>query len=338
VSVGPNGVEANGRVVTRNAIGPQAMINPDGTVVAFVSAATNLDASVTNRSGTNDVFVRDLITGTNETVSTDGAGSTLRASSVLQGLSDDGRYVLFEAGGTVYLTDRVLGTRTVIADGTDPFSVCGTLASDGIAQARMNGNASKIALEQRCRLSALPTGNDVDHVVVLDRALGTTVDAHSFTTPRRTDGLGRMSYASNADLLVWPESSVAAPTSEIMAWTSTRGAFNLIGSAVPLLDAYASRTGRYVAFTELVGGATQVWLFDRNIDGLTVVSETADGRASSGSEPVIADDEGTMVFTSSAGDLVSGDTNAVADVFTRPISSVFGAAAISRTTRISRVR
>ncbi len=95
------------------------VMTPDGTSVAFISAATNLVAGCTN--GIPNVFARDLITQTTWLVSvgTDGAGVNMATPRI----TPDGRFVAFFSSATnlvpgispasqgeIYVRDRLAGT------------------------------------------------------------------------------------------------------------------------------------------------------------------------------------------------------------------------------------
>src|SRR5262245_18928628 len=97
-----------------------AAMTPDGRYVAFQSLADNLVAGDTN--GTEDIFVRDRLTGTTERVSVDSAGGQAYFASQFPGdIFADGRFVSFHsvadnlvAGDTndefdVFVHDRATG-------------------------------------------------------------------------------------------------------------------------------------------------------------------------------------------------------------------------------------
>jgi Tol biopolymer transport system component len=81
--------------------------SPDGTKVAFTSEATNLGPLDTN--GVQDVYVRDLSTGSTSLVS-DGSGE---ASGPI--FSPTGLKVAFTGAHDVYLRDLVAGTTTLVS-------------------------------------------------------------------------------------------------------------------------------------------------------------------------------------------------------------------------------
>jgi Tol biopolymer transport system component len=94
VSASTNGGVADG--ASRN-----PAMTPDGRYVAFVSAADNLVIGDTN--GIPDVFVRDLVLGTNILVSVGAVTSNATyylqpSSSEAPDITPDGRYVVFQSG------------------------------------------------------------------------------------------------------------------------------------------------------------------------------------------------------------------------------------------------
>ncbi|MGD9880667.1 MAG: DUF4214 domain-containing protein [Reyranella sp.] len=104
-------------VVTRVSIGEggaqaisdssDAVFSPDGTRIAFSSAASNLVAGDTN--GAIDVFVKDLATGTIECI-----GSALHNGSTTSApvFSPGGTHLAFRSGNGVFLYDLATGERT----------------------------------------------------------------------------------------------------------------------------------------------------------------------------------------------------------------------------------
>jgi Tol biopolymer transport system component len=108
-------------------------VSSNGQFVAFYSDADNLVAGDTN--GFRDVFVRDLVAGTNYLVSVNTNGTAGDCLSTDPAISGDGRYVAFTssadnlvAGDTnnaqdVFVRDLLAGTTTLVSvstDGIDP--------------------------------------------------------------------------------------------------------------------------------------------------------------------------------------------------------------------------
>jgi Tol biopolymer transport system component len=111
ISVAADGGFANGAST-------DPVMTPDGTCVAFISAASDLVAGDTN--GIPDVFVRDLITQTTWLISVGASGTSSVMDTPL--ITPDGRYVAFfstaqnlapgvpsNSPGEIYVRDRVAG-------------------------------------------------------------------------------------------------------------------------------------------------------------------------------------------------------------------------------------
>ena len=86
VSAGASGYSGNG-------VSTQPAISGDGRYVTFASFATNLMAGDTNHA--EDVFLRDVLAGTNSLVSVTPAGGFGDGNSFQPSISTDGRFVLF---------------------------------------------------------------------------------------------------------------------------------------------------------------------------------------------------------------------------------------------------
>ncbi|HLT96616.1 MAG TPA: S-layer homology domain-containing protein [Acidimicrobiia bacterium] len=85
----------NGTQLTSNASDPD--ISADGTKVTFASVASNVVLGDTN--GQNDVFVRDITSGTNTLVSISEGGTQGNNNSYLPAISADGTHVAFLSPG-----------------------------------------------------------------------------------------------------------------------------------------------------------------------------------------------------------------------------------------------
>ena len=96
VSTDAGGIQANGYSYS-------PVFSPDGTKVAFYSAASNLAPGDTN--GSYDIFVKDLTTGAITRVSTDAGGIQANSSSYIPTFSPDGTKLAFYS----YATNLVPG-------------------------------------------------------------------------------------------------------------------------------------------------------------------------------------------------------------------------------------
>lgn len=128
VSVSGNGEPGNGPST-------RPVISADGNVIAFLSAAGNLDPNDAN--GLLDVFVHDRGSGMTELVSVDSDGNPANGASGRIGtlnpaISADGRYVAFESFATNLVPDDTNGVADIFVH--DRFTSRTTrvsVASDG---------------------------------------------------------------------------------------------------------------------------------------------------------------------------------------------------------------
>jgi RHS repeat-associated protein len=126
VSSAPDGSQANG-----NNILPY--ISPDGRFVTFASSATNLgiDLGGVDPTRHQQVYLRDLQTGTLELISVTTSGKGATGGNQAGPISADGRFVVFISGGgdvlpgtccgSLYLRDRVAQSTSRINGGGGPF-------------------------------------------------------------------------------------------------------------------------------------------------------------------------------------------------------------------------
>jgi FG-GAP-like repeat/WD40-like Beta Propeller Repeat len=85
-------------------------ISADGRYVVFQSRASDLDGSVTDNNSQQDVFRRDLATGTTQMVSVNTAGTSSGNSNSYHAekgaaISNDGRFVVFSSNASSILSD-----------------------------------------------------------------------------------------------------------------------------------------------------------------------------------------------------------------------------------------
>jgi Tol biopolymer transport system component len=266
-----------------------AAMSADGRYVAFTSVAANLVAGDTN--GTSDVFVRDRQTGTTERVSIDSAGAEGTNYSDDPAISADGRYVAF--GSTA---DNLVAGDT---NGSD----------DAFVRDRQTGTTERVSID-----SAGVQGNDYTGDVVIS-ADGRYVGFYSYA-----DNLVAGDTNGTADVYVHDRQT---GTTELASLNGA-GAQGPTESTEPALSA----DGRYVAFTShsdnLVAGDTNatgdVYVRDRQTGTTERVNLDSNGVQSIGndsSEPAISADGRYVTFSSSAENLVAGDTNMSRDIFVR---------------------
>ena len=140
------------------------VISADGRYIAFLSLSTNL--SDADLDAVEDVFVRDLQTGTTTFVSraSGAAGAAGSGNSAFPVISDDGRYVAFESGSTNFSDQDVdaatdIFRRDVLGptlDATPPDTVIDTGPSGPTADATpdFTFHATESGSTFKCRIGA----------------------------------------------------------------------------------------------------------------------------------------------------------------------------------------
>ncbi len=285
VSVSTGGIQGNGASPDPHG----ARLSGNGLFVAFKSTASNLVAGDTN--GYGDVFVRNLALGTTTRVSiaTDGS-QAVGGDSNNPSISADGRYVCFTSfatnlvsGGTtgshIYVRDTLNNTTNIVS--VNPAGLPANGISDSSA---ISGDGQIIAF----RSSATD--------LVLTATSGSQVFARNMT--------------SGTTVLVSTPDGV----------TSSNGSSGQLQQGV-------SADGRYVGFSSnasnLVAGDTNgtydVFLRDLQTSTTERVSVGAGGVQGNGDSysSVMSSDGRYVAFSSTASNLVTGDTNGHTDVFLR---------------------
>ncbi len=280
-----------------------ASISADGRWVAFQSIATNLAPLDTN--GQIDVFVHDRQTGTTRRVSVTSRGEQVRVGGGAPSISADGRYVAFmsptpefaagDLNGTwdVFVHDLQQGLTTVASvDGG------GTLGDGPSTSPAISGDGRLVAFFSA---ASNLTPNDTNAAVDL------------FVHDRDADGDG-----------VFDEAGAVATTRVSVDSAGNQGNADtgVLGSDE---DRYLSRDGRLVVFSSGASnlapgdtnGVSDVFLHDRQTGVTTRLSVTGTGAQGNGPSfsPQFSSEGRFVTFGSLASNLVSGDTNAAADVF-----------------------
>jgi Tol biopolymer transport system component len=262
-------------------------VSANGRFVAFDSAATNLVAGDTN--GTSDVFVRNTVAGTTIRVSVKSDGTQADLASERPSISDDGRFVAFETlsalvpsdtNGSVdiYVWDRATGS-------TSPVSVTskGLFVPGQSRAAAISGDGTKVAFWSDASSLVPGDTNGREDVFIRDLSAGTTVRV----------SLGAGGVQANG------------------------------GSRDPSLTTDGSMVAFYSHATNLVANDTNafsdIFVVTPATGAITRASRSTFGIQSNGPS-VDSDISGNglvVVFFSWASNLVSNDTNGVAEVFAR---------------------
>lgn len=333
-------------------------LSADARFVAFESMASNLVPGDTN--DTNDVFVLDRGTGDLTRASTNDLGEEGNGPSVSPSISADGRWVVFSSAASNLVPADTNGFMDIFVK--DRLTGAVVRASVDSAGQEAAGNCfwnSSISADGACVafFSAAPNlvpgdSNGKEDVFVRDLAAGTTERVSVSTAGDQGNGLssgtaisgdGRfVAFASVATNLVAGDTNGVSDVfvRDRLAGETTRvsvGSGGVQGNGASQDSVFAteapaiSADGRRVAFfsvaTNLVpsdNAVADVFVHDR-LEGETIrVSQStmeAGGDAAS-TESALAGESLFVAFTSLAANLVTGDTNAVADVFVRDFRPV----------------
>lgn len=286
VSMSSEGVLGNGE-------SSYASVSADGRYVVFMSSASNLVPDDTNNE--TDVFLRDTKNNTTSLVSMSTSGGSGNGISGYPSISADGRYVVFQSSSTDLIP---LGTQ-------NPFTL------NVFLRDMQTGETSLINLTQAGEqpdrgFSGFPAiSRDGRFVVFHSSSEGLVAEPHGI--------VGGM-HVYLRDLQSGVTERITKDYDGGIGLRNSGGA-----------QAVVSANGRYVAFhsdsMDLVEGdtnlETDVFLRDTHTNITTRLSVDSDGNEGNGpsTSPSITDDGRFVTFTSRANNLVSGDTNFVADVF-----------------------
>lgn len=319
----------------------------DGRFVAFESVASNLVPGDTN--GVRDVFVHDRVTGVTTRASVATGGAQGDGGSWTGSISGDGRYLaLTSAASTlvpgdtnevndVFVHDRYYGT-TIRASVTSD----GMQAGDHSADAMISADGRSVAFASIASDLVPGDANGDPDVFVHDRVTGTTSRVSVAADGSEPDydsespsisGDGRyVSFTSfdpglvpgdgNGTFDVFVRDRVAGTTSRVSVASTAAEADGQSGYS------RVSTDGRYVVFrsyaSNLVVGDTNdevdVFVHDRTAGTTPRASVPLDGTEADGrsDEPTVSGDGRYVAFRSDASNLITGDTNDLADVFLRP--------------------
>jgi Tol biopolymer transport system component len=341
-SVNALGVQANGQSVYAPSI------SADGSVLAFMSAASNLVSGDTNN--TTDVFVTDLLAHKVTRVSVGLNGVQGNGPSWVPKLSANGRYVVFSSDASNLVAQDTNGNTDVfVYDRSTRQTTRVSVASvGGQGNDNSGGNSSSISADGRyvafdSDASNLVSGdsNAATDIFVYDRVLKQTTRASVATskvqgnsnsgfnsTDISSDGrfVAFDSDASNlvagdtnnsADVFVYDRSSKQTTRVSI----ATNGAQGAAWSLQPSLNA----DGRYVTFesaaANLVAGDSNdnsdVFVYDRQNKQTSRVSQLPNGVQGNAEsfDSSFSIDGRYVVFRSYASNLVALDNNGKADIF-----------------------
>ncbi|HEY8583293.1 MAG TPA: hypothetical protein VIL49_10105 [Capillimicrobium sp.] len=271
-------------------------ISDDGTKVAFSSQSDNLSNLDDNTAG--NVYVRDLVAGTTELVSMDGAQGGDDDSGE-PAISGDGTDVAFTSDATnlagggapnfadVYVRNLVNDTTTLVSRPTGFNAVVG------------DGHSKAPAISHSGRFVAFQTG--------ADNLVDTDNDAVNWKVLRRDTFLGQTVLVSRATGANGTPNNNQASTPEI----SANGAIVAFDSFAQL-DPAAVPGVNNVYTRDIAGSTTTLMSRATGPDGEGVDVNTF-GHA-------LSADGQTVAFATSANNVTPEDLGGIADVFVRGLS------------------
>ncbi len=341
VSISPDGVSpfpANSTFLS---------MSRDGQFIAF--ASTNLSTAGVGSS----VYVYDASSGTNRIGSILPDGSPITAS--YGNLSADGRYLGFRVevnpGNGSYVRDLQTGQSFPIQYLYSPFPLVpfsGVSPAGGYFVILSSGLS---LIDWRTNRTITISGNNFGNVQF------TADDSNLLFT-------GNISFAAQNLLYLYSTTqktsnvlgtnvafaSISADGSTVAMTQTIPGGSHLVirdltggnVSPVPFPQAVSnfrlrsrpvlSRDGRFVTFVsanDVLGGATNkdlsdIFLYDRVLTNLTLISHSTDGgyRNGGSSQPAISANGRMIAFQSNASDLVANDRNSSSDVFVASVLAV----------------
>lgn len=265
----------------------------DGRYIAFQSRAIDVVPGV---STTGEIYVRDMLTGSNQLASAAGRAAveslmqTTNVVSYNHVVSGDGNYLFYQSSPNTY--SATLGTsglilRYHIQNGTTDI-------------VHTNAFVPRNRHEEINNLSVTPDGRFVAFVA-------------------NTNGV----YGTNTCILVWDGNSGDLT---LVSGDLTNGVPVSVTSAWPTIDP----TGRYVAFlhnegaltTNSVAGRHNIYIRDLQLNSTTLVNVDSNGIASpvgAMAAPSMDDSGRFVIFEAPDGTLAAGDRNNVEDVFVRDV-------------------
>jgi Ca2+-binding RTX toxin-like protein/Tol biopolymer transport system component len=308
-------------------------ISFDGARVGFSSDAGNLIASDTNAERT-DPFVRDLVTGTTLTAddTRDGlayyGGRFRRGPS--GGLSADGRFAVFSSRSSD-LGGGGSGYRIWVRDLQDGSTRMACKAGNAALESPViSADGHRVAFETLAtNLSGSDTNQQAD-VYWCDLDSG---ELRRVSTPM-TDGVN--TSGTSLDPAISGDGRYVAFTSDagglVAGDTGRAGVYwrDMDTGEIRLVDSGSgigmhpriSDGGNYVAFDSDSGGTAQVFRRDMLSGATDLISAAPDGPANGDSTTGSISADGNIVaFSSSATNLVDGDSNGTTDAFVRNLAT-----------------
>lgn len=341
ISVNSNGIQGNG-----NSWNPS--VSADGRYVAYSSEATNLVDNDLNFS--QDIFVYDTQTRQTSRVSNASNGMSGNRDSWYPSISANGGYVAFYSDATNLVSGDTNGTLDVFVHDRETGQTSRVSVNSNSVQGNqesflpsISANGNYVAFRSYADNLVSNDTNGVQDIFVHDRQTaqttrisvssdGTQGNGISWIPSISADGryVAFVSFATNlvvndinnnSDIFVHDRQT----SQTFLVSVATNGAQGNGYTHFPSSSRQISDDGRFVSFlseaNNLVSGDTNaaqdVFVHDRQTGQTSRVSVNSDGGQGNGSSESssISGDGRYVGFSSTANNLVSGDTNNAIDTF-----------------------
>jgi Tol biopolymer transport system component len=314
--------------------GPAPAISGNGDLIAFASTDALLATDVT--PGQDDIYVRDLETGTLSHVNIDENDVALGGINLNPVLSNTGSVIAFEhiAGGVRSIWVKETVTGTLVAGSTD---ATGTAADGASFHASLSSNGKYLAfISAGTNLTAdddngLSDGfvkNLADQSIINVSMLADGTQANRATSDISVSGDGNVIVFTTAATNL---SGSTAAIERVYIKNAASGELSVVSAdAAGVLangasyHASVSENGRYVVFTSKAFNlsdeapilSSSIYRKDMQTGALMLVSTDASGHAGKGdSDMSVISADGRYVMFESTANLTPGDGDGKTDVF-----------------------
>jgi len=325
-------------------------VSADGRYVSFETLGPLLPGS---SAGVFQIYRRDRVTGETHLVSGSSGGVAGNAPSLRSSISADGRYVLFYSSASNLVTGDSNGVRDVFLKDMHTGEL--EIISKSSSGTPGNGDSFEAAMSSDARFVAFTSmatnlsGSAITrqrHVYLRDRQSGNTrlvsttssgvlANQPAFSPALSDDGRYIVYYSKASNLTAGTSGSAI----QILLHDTTSGNNVLLSKDASGAEgndlSYSpsiSSDGNLVAFTSfannLVPGdnnsVSDVILLDRLNNEMRVITQSESGQLGNGAAiatPALSRSANSIAFSTYANNLISGDTNNVADIFVANLSS-----------------
>lgn len=322
ISVASDGTQGNGSSSSGD-------ISSDGNYVVFQSFASNLVANDGNQSA--DIFVYNRQTCTTTRVSINPNGMEFSGDSWSPSISSNGDYVAFHTGGQVYIHSRVTNTTSLVSSALN--------AAPGNAEsvyASVNGNGESVAFESVSTDLVNGDTNNASDIFIRDQQMtrvsvssnGIEGNGLGASLPSVSDdGRYIVFHAFSNNLVVNDSNNVSDIFVHDRQLSTTRrisvSTNGTQGNGTSLYGSI-SGNGRYIAFyseaDNLVVGDTNdkpdIFIHDVQTGVTSRISISSSGEQSNDGSigSSLSHDGHFVAFSSSATNIITGDTNNSCDL------------------------